>query len=1133
MMEVQGVDPESEVWINNSGWSYIVTAECTSMGQITCAHFDNVEDRLWTGNEMGRVVSYHSTMVRRHTAFVQPGPIRAIETFEGGVLSLTPNILRAQTRSGLSLFSYSSDKMRGMLTMHQPLESAGHVYVGGETQNLLHFDVETQRELRMAKIQQKDVCVIRTNGKSVLTADTEGNIGVRDLNSLDNVRVIPCHLGGPVIDFDVVGNQLITCGASSRAGTLHGDPYVKVYDLRNFRAQPPIPLSFSPCFARFLPSYSVGKVILVSQMCQVQLHDLNDHSGIPFLIDPAGAPLTAFAIAPSRQVIAFGDAAGNTHLYVDRDDAVLNENEALIEIADHIVLPHQSFFGIDDTSHCLSSIPLPFSYDDAYLSDWPEENCEYAYRKPRPLPEYSAIRMQQHVQHASNPRTGTPLARFNVCPYDLEKSEIKEDTASRDSDGVQTEEEGEITVAVPRYYRPCLWKQPIKGGDETASLSRFNRTSRVPIEYNNGANFANPLIQVLYSIPSLRNIFLHHLCHSDECLTCQLGFIFRMISDREAVQPASSNNLMRSLRASSFCALSSTISAAEKVQQLLHYIFEDATKHLSAPDFSHLSSLSSFSLTTNTRCIRCSSVNSESTEIPVLKINYPAGEPLFCTLLEKSLNGRRSKQDECRECATTTRIEETLRVRSLSPLLIFDTNPTAANYGLFWKTMLTKWERRPKYANPPQEAEKSERVCRWGEDCRNRSSCKYVHGSAADWEEECKRWMEEGQGTWSHYVPNRFYARISGGIAALQEHEPDSNDTTESHAYDLVAVVCVVSDDASHQSWKYVVAECLEEWSAEGTHHNDAGAKQTWLIINGIAICRVSTDEALHLDHRWKMPLVFIYAKRKSLVMTATESRVSIPFEVFERDSSLTGNDDLVRERRLASLPKKEEIVGIDAEFISMSKDGTKKCVGRVSVVDSTGELIIMDDYIAGVDGDIVHDYLTQYSGIMEHDLCRVRSKKHLTTLKAAYIKLLHLVETGVVFVGHALFNDFSMLNIHVPPDQIRDTVQLFRLPQQRLISLQFLAFHLLDLKIQESSHDSVEDARVSLQLFRKWQQLQQAGTLDTTIRWLYEQGKVTNWRLSAGSPALTLEPFPRDSLPTTPTKSGTPSKDDSLASDQ
>lgn len=50
----------------------------------------------------------------------------------------------------------------------------------------------------------------------------------------------------------------------------------------------------------------------------------------------------------------------------------------------------------------------------------------------------------------------------------------------------------------------------------------------------------------------------------------------------------------------------------------------------------------------------------------------------------------------------------------------------------------------------------------------------------------------------------------------------------------------------------------------------------------------------------------------------------------------------------------------------------------------------------------------------MEDDLNPSTSTKHLTTLKRVYLKLLHLVEKGVIFVGHALQNDFSVLNIYV-----------------------------------------------------------------------------------------------------------------------
>lgn len=56
------------------------------------------------------------------------------------------------------------------------------------------------------------------------------------------------------------------------------------------------------------------------------------------------------------------------------------------------------------------------------------------------------------------------------------------------------------------------------------------------------------------------------------------------------------------------------------------------------------------------------------------------------------------------------------------------------------------------------------------------------------------------------------------------------------------------------------------------------------------------------------------------IIFAEKESRMSIPLDIFTSDSSLTGNDDLIRERRLLNLPQKGDIVGIDAEFISMSK---------------------------------------------------------------------------------------------------------------------------------------------------------------------------------------------------------------------
>lgn len=187
-----------------------------------------------------------------------------------------------------------------------------------------------------------------------------------------------------------------------------------------------------------------------------------------------------------------------------------------------------------------------------------------------------------------------------------------------------------------------------------------------------------------------------------------------------------------------------------------------------------------------------------------------------------------------------------------------------------------------------------------------------------------------------------------------------------------------------------------------------------------------------------------------------------------------------------------------------MKADGTRETIrpdrkglARVSVCRGAGELAglpFIDDYISVAEP--VVDYLTAWSGISPGDLDRTTSPHALVGLKHAYKKLWLLLNLGCVFVGHSLANDFRTINIHVPKKQVVDTVDLFfKRELHRKLNLKFLAWCVLKEKIQEDTHDSIEDATTALKLWRKYQEFVDAGVLEQMLDNIYATGREVGFR--------------------------------------
>lgn len=205
-------------------------------------------------------------------------------------------------------------------------------------------------------------------------------------------------------------------------------------------------------------------------------------------------------------------------------------------------------------------------------------------------------------------------------------------------------------------------------------------------------------------------------------------------------------------------------------------------------------------------------------------------------------------------------------------------------------------------------------------------------------------------------------------------------------------------------------------------------------------------------------------------------------------------------------MPGPNTIVALDSEFVSvrppeieMNSEGAQStlkptvfALGRVSVVRGEG----LDAGLASID-DYVHikepvvDYLTEFSGITRADLDPQLSTRNLLPLKIVFKRLWLLSNMGCKFLGHGLKQDFRVINIHIPRSQVIDTIDLFYTKSRlRKLSLSFLAWVILKSDIQQETHDSIEDSRTALSLYRKYLEFTDAGVLEAILQDVYKTGE-------------------------------------------
>ena len=156
--------------------------------------------------------------------------------------------------------------------------------------------------------------------------------------------------------------------------------------------------------------------------------------------------------------------------------------------------------------------------------------------------------------------------------------------------------------------------------------------------------------------------------------------------------------------------------------------------------------------------------------------------------------------------------------------------------------------------------------------------------------------------------------------------------------------------------------------------------------------------------------------------------------------------------------------MAMDCEMVGTGTPPTESQLARVSIVAYNGDTLY-DVYVRPVLP--VTDYRTFVSGIRPRHLRRGGPAVPLSEVQKRVAELLK----GRILVGHALRNDLHALLLTHPGYDIRDTARwepFRKLVKSKTPGLKRLAREILGLDIQQGEHDSVEDARIAMELYKR-----------------------------------------------------------------
>ncbi|KAL2003678.1 hypothetical protein VTN02DRAFT_2828 [Thermoascus thermophilus] len=1074
----------------------------------TAVAFDDTQELLWAGNEYGRVTSFYGPELQRYTSVrahpVTEGPVRQILFHDKGVISLSSKSVHMSSRRGLTQWHVTHQEMTDLRCMSFTAQTNKIIVAGCQR---VMFIVDVEKGQIVDKLPTEYNYTIMKRSRYLCAATDTGSVNALSLNDFSVVKSWKAH-GTAINDMDARNDFLVTCGFSVRhLGSPIVDPLANVYDLKTLAPLPPIPFHAGAAYVRMHPKLHTTSFV-ASQTGQLQVVDLMN----PNTINLRQANVTfmlGLEISPSGEALAINDAESSIHLWGSPAKIHFNEMSRETEFADVPMRPPMMDWSHDTP---LNIIGMPY-YNEKLLSAWPShlvfdvgsppapiDPSIIPYLRPAELGHYAANPKKTRRYQVENTRALVSTESAIAAPKFLsekarEQSKGKSDSVDDAADALASAKLNGEAEEDPLLKYGNVEIKYSKFGVDDFDFRYYNKTKYSGLETHIANSFANALLQLFKFIPLVRNVALHHAassCIFENCLLCEMGYLFDML-DKANGQNCQATNLLKTF--SSFREASNlglleenlTNKALSTAIQSVNRFFLNQIAHdfrMILPNSDDLEQKLATVASEYIRCMFCRNEIARPGNAFVNELIYPAIDikqarrnPAFrfSNILKASIERETQNRGWCNHCRRYQQVAIRKTIHRMPLVLMINAALNNPVYRQLWA--IPGWL--------PEEVgimvEKGQVLCFEGEDLR---------------------------------------ARLRNNTPGLV-------------VYELVGIVAEV--DIEHQK-PHLVSFIDVNVSAREPQENSS-----WHLFNDFLVTEVDKDEALNFNQPWKLPCILAYQVKSARHAVDDSWKDELDTSLLFHEWSMNGDRPIESCRVLTQEEKPEPgtPVALDTEFVDLEKaeievkaDGSQEIIrpnksglARVSVLRGSGVsegVPFIDDYIT-IKEPIV-DYVTQYSGIKPGDLDPRTSEHNLVPLKVAYKKLWLLLNLGCVFVGHGLASDFRKINIQVPKAQTVDTQYLFFHPgKNRRLSLRYLAWAVFKEYIQEETtevvegHDSIEDARMALRLWKKFQEYEDAGIVSQILEEIFREG----FKLGFRPPPRNGSALPRPGTTVTAANSG------------